>query len=118
MAVHLELGKRGEELAAAWLLKNGFAILYRNWRHSHYEIDIIAVKDDMVHFIEVKFRSSDKFCHPEENVTKKKFKCLLNAADEFLYQHIRFKDFRIDVLSITDRKNDEPEYFFIEDVYL
>ncbi|MFL5787172.1 MAG: YraN family protein [Flavisolibacter sp.] len=118
MAVHLELGKKGEELAVKWLIKHGFAIIFRNWRHSHLEIDVIAIKEDIVHFVEVKFRSSDKYCNPEENVTRKKFKCLLNAADEYMHQHPKFTDFRIDILSITDRKDQEPDYFFIEDVYI
>ena len=56
MAEHLEVGKEGEELAANWLQQNGYEILHRNWRHSHYEIDIIASKENILHIIEVKLR--------------------------------------------------------------
>jgi putative endonuclease len=43
MAVHNQLGKKGEEMAEAYLLQQGYQVLHRNWRHSHYEIDIIAI---------------------------------------------------------------------------
>jgi putative endonuclease len=51
-------------------------------------------------------------------VTKTKFQRLLNAADEFLYQHRQYKHVQYDVLAISKLKNVPVEYFFIEDVYL
>lgn len=118
MAKHNQLGKRGEQMAEAYLINLGYAILHRNWRHSHYEIDIIAIKNKVLHFVEVKIRSSAVFGLPEDNVTKKKFQSLLNAADEFLHQHPQYKHVQYDILSITTFLNKEPEYFLIEDVYL
>ncbi|MFM9908090.1 MAG: YraN family protein, partial [Chitinophagaceae bacterium] len=85
MASHNETGKKGEELAAAWLEESGFCLLHRNWRHSHYEIDIIATKSNKVHFIEVKTRSSNRFGFPEESVSDKKIENLMQAAEEFLH---------------------------------
>ena len=118
MAVHLDLGKRGEELALNYLLQNGFEILFRNWRHSYYEVDLIATKNGFLHFVEVKIRTSKKFGLPEESVTKKKIRFLLNAADQFLYLHPEFKNFQLDILSITANRNAPPEFFLIEDIYL
>ena len=118
MALHIDFGKQGEQLAEDFLINKGYTILHRNWRHSRYEIDIVALKNDLPHFIEVKTRSSNQFGEPEESVTKKKIRFLLQAADEFLYQHPQYKNFRIDVLSITIFPQQEPQYFFIEDVYL
>ena len=118
MALHNQVGKEGEQLALAWLRKNEFEILHCNWRYSRYEIDIIAKKNDLLHIIEVKCRNYFPGAYPEESVTKKKFKFLLNAADEYLYQHPEYKHVQFDILSITLHKNDEPEYFLIEDVYL
>lgn len=118
MALHIDFGKKGEQLAEEYLIKKGFTILHRNWRHSHYEIDIVAFKNNIPHFVEVKTRSSKKFGEPEESVTKKKIKFLLQAADEFLYQHPEYKNFQIDILSITIHSEEQAEYFFIEDVYL
>ena len=118
MARHNEFGKKGEALAADFLVKHGFALLHCNWRHSHYEIDIIALKGQVLHFIEVKSRSSKNFGLPEESVTRKKFQSLLQAADEFLFQHPQYRHVQYDILSITISKHNPPEFFLIEDVYL
>jgi putative endonuclease len=118
MAVHNQLGKEAEALAARYFSSKGYEILFCNWRHSHYEIDIIASKNDIVHFIEVKARQSSAYGHPEESVSRKKFKSLLAAADEFLFQNKQFRHAQYDILSIIIAKDREPEYFLIEDVYL
>lgn len=118
MAFHIDLGKKGEQLAEEFLLAKGYTILHRNWRHSYYEIDIIALKNELPHFVEVKIRSSKHYGEPEESVTKKKIRFLLQAAEQFLFQHPEYKNFHIDILSITLHPEKEPEYFFIEDVYL
>ena len=118
MTRHLTLGKSGEDGAAAYLQQKGFEILHRNWRHSYYEIDIIAIKKGVLHFIEVKLRTSQKFGLPEDGVDKKKFSRLLNAADEFLHLHPQYRHVQYDIVAITVNKEGPPEYFFIEDVYL
>jgi putative endonuclease len=118
MATHIDFGKLGEQLAEDFLVHRGYTILYRNWRHSRYEIDIVALKNDLPHFVEVKTRSSTDFGEPEESVNKKKIRFLLQAADEFLFQHPEYNNFHVDILSITIYPQQEPQYFFIEDVYL
>ena len=42
MAHHNTTGKLGEEMASEYLLQKGFAILHKNWRYSHWEVDIIS----------------------------------------------------------------------------
>ena len=64
MASHNDTGKHGEELAAKWLIERGYELLHRNWRHSHYEIDIVATKGKFLHFIEVKTLNSNFFRPP------------------------------------------------------
>ncbi len=118
MALHINLGRRGEDMAAVYLLQNGYTILHRNWRSSYYEIDIIALKNEVLHFVEVKIRSSRNYGLPEEAVTKKKFQRLLLAADAFLNQHPLYRHVQYDVLAINVSKNSKPEYLLIEDVYL
>ena len=118
MALHQTLGKWGEDSAALYLVQKGFEILHRNWRHSHYEIDIIAQKNGVLHFVEVKLRTSARFGPPEEAVDKKKFNRLLTAADEFLYLHPQYRHVQYDIVAITAKKEGLPDYFFIEDVYL
>ena len=118
MGGHIKLGQDGEQLAEQYLKEKGFEILHRNWRHSHYEIDIIALKNGVLHIVEVKVRSSKKFGMPEDAVNKRKFKSLLNAADEFLYLNQQYRHVQYDIISINVSKNAPAEIFMIEDVYL
>jgi len=116
MPTHVDIGKAGEKLAEEYLAENGYTILHRNWRFGHDEIDIIATKNSMVHFVEVKYRSSNYHSHPEEAVNKKKIRILLRCIEQFLFLNPQHDDFRLDILSITERQNEHAEYFFIEDV--
>ena len=56
MAAHNELGKWGEDLAAEYLEKKGYTIVERDWKSGRRDIDIIALDDDVVVFVEVKTR--------------------------------------------------------------
>ena len=118
MAQHNLTGNTGEALAAAYLSEHGYRVLHQNWRHSRWEVDIIAEKDAILHFVEVKTRRSKKFGHPEENVDKKKIQNLINAAEEYLYQQPQWKRVQFNVLAITILKDEPVEYFLLEDVYL
>lgn len=118
MASHIEIGKAGEKLAAGWLAERGHQILHYNWRHGKDELDLITTKNGLLHFIEVKYRSSDYHGHPEEAVNKKKIKTLLRCIEAFLYLHPQYDDFRLDILSITEKEGKEVQYFLIEDVTL
>jgi len=73
---NIDKGNNGENVAASYLLQNGYGILERNWRFKHWEIDIIAFRDNKLHFIEVKTRTSKKFGNPEQSVTEKKMNSL------------------------------------------
>jgi putative endonuclease len=118
MAEHNKTGNTGEALAVNYFTQNGYQILHQNWRHSHWEVDIIAVKANVLHFIEVKTRKTKKFGLPEESVTKKKIQNLINAAEEYVYQNPQWKRIQFDILAITILKDEPVEYFLIEDVYL
>jgi len=118
MAVHNTLGKTSEDLAVIYLEGKGYEILFRNWRHSHYEIDIIAFKNQVLHFIEVKARTTTNYGFPEQAVDKRKFRHLLKAADAFLFQYPQYKHVQYDIIAIIHSKRKSPEYFLIEDVYL
>ena len=112
-----ELGKMGERLAEQYMCERGYEILFRNWRHSHYELDLVAVKNEMVHFIEVKTRKTTEFGLPEQAVDEIKISCLVEAGEAFLYEHPHWKKVQFDVLSICMLPDAEIEYFLIEDVY-
>jgi putative endonuclease len=118
MPSHLQVGSDGEDLAVEWLRQRDYEILHRNWRYRHYEIDIVAKKNNRLHFIEVKSRHASPFGHPEDSVGKKKFKNLQRAADEFLFLNPGHKWIQYDILSITLPKQGAPEFFLLEDVFL
>lgn len=118
MAHHNSTGILGEKMAITWLLEKDFVILHQNWRHSHWEVDVIAVLNNVLHFIEIKTRRTRKFGYPEEDVTKKKLINLINASEEFCYQYPVWKNIQFDILSITLQKGQPVEFFFIEDVHL
>lgn len=118
MAEHNLTGNTGEALAATYLSEKGYNIMHQNWRHSRWEVDIIAGKNGILHFVEVKTKRTKKFGHPEENVDSKKIQNLINASEEYLYQNPQWKRIQFDILSITILKDEPAEYFLIEDVYL
>src|ERR1700722_11794072 len=118
MMPHILTGKKGEKLATDWLIANGFQILHRNWRHGRYEVDLIAARQDVIHLIEVKTRTSDAFGPPEQSVSRKKIEHLLRAAQGWLLNHPGHTRIQYDVLAITFRKDALPEYVFFTDVYL
>lgn len=118
MAQHNLTGNTGEALAAIYLAGKGYHILHKNWRYSRMEVDIIADKEGILHFMEVKTRRTKKFGHPEELVGTKKIQNLIDASEEYLYQNPQWKRIQFDILSITMLKDEPAEYFLLEDVYL
>lgn len=78
------LGKRGEDVACAFLEELGHQIVRRNYRSGHLEIDIISTDGNGVHFVEVKSRVAPVAAAPEENVTPLKQKKIANAALRYL----------------------------------
>ena len=100
MAKHIELGKKGEEIAAGFLKGKGYQILERNWRTGRDEIDIIATDKNTLVIVEVKTRSTDYFGEPEEAVTDRKQEFLIRAAEEYVNQNELDLEIRFDIVSI------------------
>ncbi len=100
MAIHNELGKKGEELATKFLQKNNYLILERNWRFKKAEVDIIAQKDTTLAIVEVKTRSSDYFGNPQDFVNQKKIKLLVEAINEYVISKDLDVEVRFDIISI------------------
>lgn len=117
MATHNEIGKRGELLAAGWLKNKGFTLQERNWRYSRFEMDIIAVKEGVLHFVEVKTSAGLQFGFPEERVTARKFQHLRHAATAYLMLHPNWNRIQYDILSVVLGKGGVAEFFFLEDCY-
>ncbi|HEV3222357.1 MAG TPA: YraN family protein [Puia sp.] len=117
MAAHNEFGKAGEQMAAEWLVQHGFQLISRNWKFARYEVDIIASRDGILHFIEVKSRHDDVYGKPEDWVSRKKGRHLLTAGEAFQDKYPVWNQVQYDILSILLTPDGKRDFFFIEDVY-
>ncbi len=106
MASHNELGKLGEELAVAFLQKNGYEILETNYTFQKAEIDIIAQKEITLAIVEVKTRSSIEFGLPQDFVKPKKIQLLVKAVNEYVISNDLEVDVRFDIIAISKDDND------------
>jgi putative endonuclease len=117
MAQHLDLGRKGESLAKTHLENSGYEILDENWTFGKAEVDLIAYKDRVIIFAEVKTRSSNAFGEPEDFVDARKQKLLVEAADEYIYLMDHQGEVRFDIISILFDKNKNYILKHIEDAF-
>jgi len=117
MAEHNDLGKKGEEIAAAFLEKKGYVILEKNWRQWKNEIDLIAMDGKYLVIVEVKTRQSNFFGEPETAVTREKQRALIRAANAYVrYRNIP-SEVRFDILSIIISKTSEQIHHIVDAFY-
>lgn len=116
MSKHNILGKEGEEIAMEFLKHKQFIIMERNWRYDRAEIDIIAQKENTIHFVEVKTRSTNYFGHPEEAVNEAKQTLLSKAANQYLEENQLINEAQFDIIAITLSEKDSSIYH-IEDAF-
>lgn len=100
MAKHIILGNNGEQMACNYLSGLGFNILQRNYRYKKAEIDIIASKEDLLLFVEVKTRKGKRFGEPEEAITQPKINLIIMAAEQFIEESNWLHAIRFDVIAI------------------
>ena len=113
-----EIGKRGEDIAVKYLEGCGFGILDRNWNlHKGCEIDIIAHRHGVIHFVEVKTRSQGCLVDPEWAINRDKMKHIYKAAKTYVVQHqMQGIKSQIDSIAIILRKDDNYDLTFHEDI--
>jgi putative endonuclease len=107
------IGKWGEENAADYLMQKGYEIIGRNVRTPYGEIDILAKKDDIVIFIEVKTRTSNKMGLPEESITPRKREHMIACAEYYAAEN-EFENWQIDVISIEGKPGTTPWITYFE----
>ncbi|MCB0401927.1 MAG: YraN family protein [Flavobacteriales bacterium] len=105
MVKHMKTGKRGEELALEFLLDLGYKVVAVNWRDQKYELDIVALDQEQLVFVEVKTRSTGAFGNPEEAVGDRKQQHLQEGAEYYLEKYGLDNECRFDVISIVFRQN-------------
>lgn len=104
-------GDRGEQIAADYITKNGFNVLERNYRYKRAEIDIIALKDDQLIFVEVKSRNGTFFGYPEEAVDERKAEMIMMAANHYIFENAWDKEIRFDIISVSMTPNLKIHHF-------
>ncbi len=112
----IQLGKEGEELAAAHLKKQGYAILKMNYRYGRSEIDIVAKQGEIIVFVEVKTRLSTQYGLPEESVSTSKIKQIAYGAEGYLVENNLNLECRYDIISVV-MKNGRFELTHLEDAF-
>ena len=101
-----KFGEKGESIAVKQLKKEGYKILERNYRTKLGEIDIIAEDGEVITFIEVKARKSEKFGTPRHAVTPAKQKKISMVALSYLKEKNQFdKRARFDVVTINSESS-------------
>lgn len=108
-------GRYFETIASAYLSKNGYKILSQNYQDSHREIDIICEKKSVIHFVEVKGRTSKSFGEITETITNKKERNLIHAATNWMTQNRKVDDdWQIDFIGIEMQTGSNEKITFIE----
>jgi len=97
---------KAEILAIEYLKRNSYKLLETNFKFSiFWEVDLICEYDNLTVFVEVKYRSNDKFWDGIESIWKtKKLKLLKTIEYRCVWHHIDFEKIRFDVISITKDK--------------
>jgi putative endonuclease len=112
----LDLGRRGEDLAAEFFIRRGFTIVARNWHCRGGELDLVVFKGEELRVIEVKTRRSSTALQPWETVTDVKLERIGTALARFLAAHAELPDeAHIDVLAISFTRAGTPVYRWLKD---
>lgn len=106
-----EKGNKAEDRAVEFLYDNGFVIVERNFYSRFGEIDIIAIKDEVLHFVEVK--SGLDYESAIQNITPTKISRLVKTAHVYMKKNGYENDFELDAIVVTPKKIE-----FIENITL
>lgn len=118
-----EIGRKGEDYACLYLSEQGFSILERNVHCRFSEIDLIAIKEDVLFFIEVKYRKNLVYGHPLESITEIKRKRIRQSVLWYTGQNkiekfgVSIKKCKIVYLSILGNLKNPTEIQMVEELF-
>ncbi len=129
MAKHNEIGEKGEGVAARYLEKKRYIVVNRNYRRKWGELDIIAQKDGILHFVEVKtvsrvswggrFEQEVNNYRPEDNMHPWKLKRLSRAIQTYLLENKSEAEWQFDLICVfLDMEKRVAKVKFIENLIL
>jgi putative endonuclease len=105
-AARQEFGEVGERVAERWLRRRGWRVLQRRFRSGHRDIDLVAERDGLVAFVEVKARKGRQFGDPVEAVHWRKQRELVRSASVWIDRHGRPNEtYRFDVIGVLVEGN-------------
>jgi uncharacterized protein (TIGR00252 family) len=82
-----DTGRKAEAAAAAFLVRKGCVIVSQNWRTRMCEIDIVARREDIMYFCEVKYRHTSRYGAGIDYITAKKLQQMRFAAESWVHAH-------------------------------
>jgi putative endonuclease len=107
------VGQWGESVAAGYLEERGYNLIARNLRTPYGEIDILAEKDGLTIFVEVKTRTSSSLGPPEISITPRKQEHMLAAAEHYA-QGNELDHWQIDVIAVEGKPGEQPVFTHFE----
>jgi len=108
-----KIGKLGQQIAIKFLQSKNYEILAENIYFRKGEIDILARKNNILRFIEVKTRTNLKFGYPEEAISEKKKEHLESAINNYIEKNDINQEYRLEIISIVlDFKNKKADIKF------
>ncbi len=105
MAIHNELGKKGELIAINFLKNKGYQILETNYRYRRSEIDIIASYKKELIIVEVKSRRNAFFGTPQSFVSPNQIKNIIKVANTYVLSHDIDLEVRFDIIGVIIKKD-------------
>lgn len=100
-----EIGQKAEEQALQYLLSNGYTLRARNYRYKNSEIDLILFESKTLVFVEVKYRSTNHFGHPEEFVSDNQKHTILKGAEHYITDLDWSGPIRFDIIAVDAQFN-------------
>lgn len=116
----IDAGKRGEDVAASFLLHKGYKILEQNFKKKHGDIDIVALDGETLVFIEVKTRYSKSYGPPLEAITPWLVRSLIRSAEFYKLLHPELPQrLRIDAIGVDYSDNSiNPKIELVKNITL
>lgn len=118
MKISSPVGVKGEDLAVDYLRKKGYRIIERNFRKGYGEIDIIALENKVLVFVEVKTRTTDLYGTPFEQISSSKLRSLVKTAEFYRHTNSNLPDqIRIDAIGVMlDSNGNAKDIDHIENI--
>lgn len=96
-------GQEAEQACCVYLQQQGLELITRNYRGRRGEIDLVMRDGDTVVFVEVRFRSSERYGGALESITTRKQERFIATAELYLQQETKLKNGRIDVVAMSQK---------------